>query len=203
MARPPALDTFVRDALVAGRSRGEISRALIEAGWRPRDVDRALALYAEAEFTPPVPRPQTFVSARDAFLYGLTFVALLVAVVNVVSGAFELIEWWLRPVARLSLSWNIAALVVFVPVFALLDRRVRGDDRETPMRKIFAYAALFIASLVLLGDLVAAIALALGGGLGSEVALKSAVVGLIAGVVMLYYQPDLRADAGSGKRRST
>ncbi|WOI56483.1 DUF5671 domain-containing protein [Palleronia sp. LCG004] len=200
MARGPALDTFVRDALMAGRSRDEIDRVLVEAGWSTRDVERALATYADIDFSPPVPRRQPYVSARDAFFYGLTFVALVVVVANLVSASFKAIEWALETRDHLRLNWNVAALVVFAPVFAILDRRVRGDDRETPMRKIFAYGALFLASLVLLVDLVAAIALAIGGGLGVEVASKAGVVALVAALVLLYYRADLSGDAGTPRR---
>ncbi|MBJ3764032.1 hypothetical protein ILP92_14880 [Maribius pontilimi] len=191
MARTGALDRFVRKALTHGARRDEIAAALADAGWRDRDVRRALDAYVDRDFVVPVPRPQPFVSARDAFLYGLTFVALVICVVNLASALFELAEWALRDDARLRLNWDLAALAVFAPVFALLDRRTRGDERDSPMRKIFAYGALFVAALVLLGDLVAALALALSGGLGLEVAVKCLVVAVISGAVFAYYRRSL------------
>ena len=198
MARTPDIDLFVREALTAGHARGEIAGELSRAGWRPRDIDRALALYADTGFLPPVPRPQAYVSARDGFLYGLTFVALVVTVTNLVSALFEMIEYSLGESTRLNLTWDVAALLVFVPVFVLLDRYARRGGRdETPLRKIFAFGALFCASLVLLGGLVAVLALALGGGLGIEVTLKALVVAVIAGLVLLNYRRDLREGTAS------
>ncbi|SHI75513.1 hypothetical protein SAMN04488012_102483 [Palleronia salina] len=195
MGRRAELDRFVHAALSAGRDRADIASALRAAGWPGRDIDRALGAYHRSDFLPPVPRPQPFVSGRDAFLYGLTFVALVVVVVNAVSLAFEAIEWALRDTGRLRAEWRIAALAVFAPVFVALDRRARGSDRDSPMRKICAYAALFCASIVILADLVAVLALLLGGGLGAEVALKALAVGIAAAAVGFYYRADLAEDA--------
>ena len=188
------LGRFVGDALSAGRGRVEIRAALVEAGWRPRDVDRALAGYADVPFVPPVPRPRPFVSARDAVIYALAFFALAAVVVNAVSASFDAIEALTSINSRLSArdqAWRIAAVVVFAPLFVALDWRSETDN---PVRKVFAYAALFVAALTVLFTLVGVIALALSGGLGAEVLLKALCLALAAGLVLLYYRRDLMAD---------
>ena len=70
------LAAFVRDALIAGRPRPEIEAALRTAGWTPAEISEAMQAWAEGTFLPPVPRPRPYVSAREAFVYGLMFVAL-------------------------------------------------------------------------------------------------------------------------------
>lgn len=198
MAGPDAIGLFVRDALVAGCSRDEIAGALAAAGWRERDIARALGHFAETGFVPPVPRPQPFVSARDAFFFGLAFVALVVSVVNTVSLAFEAVEWAVGADERAGVAWDVAALLVFGPLFWWLDRRGRQAGGDGPMRKIFGYGALFCACLVLLAALVTVLALALGGGLDLEVTLKALVVAGIAALVLGHYRGDLRGDARAG-----
>ncbi len=194
MAARGELIDFVRAALDRGRSRDEIRAALCGAGWRRADADRALAAFAEGGFTPPVPRPRPFVSARDAAIYALGFFALCVVVVNGVAELFALVERALGPAAPFGRAeaWRIAALAVFAPLFLVLDLRA---ERENPVRKTFAYAAFFFATLVLLFTLVGVIALGLTGGLGAELALKAAILASAAAIVLLYYRRDLRQDS--------
>ncbi|SPJ23544.1 DUF5671 domain-containing protein [Palleronia abyssalis] len=193
MAARAELEQFVRDALGAGHARDDIRRTMLVAGWRERDADRALAAFADVPFVPPVPRPRPFVSARDAAVYGLGFFALCVVVVNFVSLMFEVIESLVAgdPLGGRQLAWQVAAIVVFAPIFGVIDWRA---DRDSPVRKVLAYAALFFAALVVLFTLVSVIALVLMGGLSGEVALKALVVAGTAGGILLYYRRDLRAD---------
>ena len=199
MAGGREIDRFVRDALNRGRSRGDIRGALDRAGWPRRDIDRALSAFAETNFVPPVPRPRPAATARDAFLYGLTFVALSIVVVNAVSLAFELIEAAVGTAPRRG-PWRAiasegAALLVFLPVFLWMDIRTRREDRRNPVRKSFAYAGLFASTMVLLVDLVATLAFAFRGGLGLAVMLRAGVVAAVAGAVFLYFRGDLKSDA--------
>ncbi|SFH13398.1 hypothetical protein SAMN04488020_10739 [Palleronia marisminoris] len=185
---------FVRDALAAGRGRDEIHRAILGAGWREKDADRALAAFHAGDFVPPVPRPQAFVSARDAVIYGLGFFALGVVVVCFVSLLFDAVEALTDPMWRGGLeqqAWRVAAIVVFAPLFAATDWRA---DRESPVRKICAYAALFFSALVILFTLVSVIALGLSGGLTLALGAKALVVAGTAGGIMAYYRGDFRAD---------
>lgn len=199
MAGGRDIDRFVRDALNHGHTRGDIRAALDCAGWPKRDIDRALSAFADTPFVPPVPRPRPAATARDAFLYALTFVALSAVVLNVVSLAFDLIEATLDVAPRrggwTAIAGESAALLVFLPVFLWMDMRTRREDRRNPVRKGFAYAGLFAATMVLLVDLVATLAFAFRGGLGLAVALRAGVVAVVAGAVFLYFRGDLKSDA--------
>lgn len=199
MARGRETDRFVHDALTLGRAREDIRAVLLEAGWPRREVERALAAYAETPFVPPVPRPRPAATPRDAFLYALTFVALAIVVLNVVWLAFEIIDLRLSPDPR-GTVWSrvagqLAALAVFLPVFVWMDLRTRREDRNNPVRKGFAYAGLFVATMVLLVDLVATLDFAFRGGLGLEVGLRAGVVAVVAVAVFAYFRGDLARDA--------
>lgn len=201
MAPRHEVTDFVRAALERGRGRDEIRDALARAGWRERDIGRALAAFADDGFLPPVPRPRPFASARDAAIYALGFFALGVVVVNGVAELFALVDRVLGtggPFDRAE-AWRLAALAVFLPLFLALDLRA---ERENPVRKTCAYAAFFFATLVLLFTLVGVIAVWLTGGLGLELALKAAILATAAAAVLLYYRRDLRQDADRSWERT-
>jgi len=195
---------FVHDALVAGRSRDDISQVLRDAGWTAGEISGALAAYAETEFSPPVPRPRPFVSAREAFLYGLMFVALAVSAWHLSSLIFNIIDRWLpeagdrQGIYQLrAMRFSIASLVVFFPLFLAMNLRMvratRADPgkRRSGVRKWFGYITLFLASLGLLGDLIFVIYSFLNGDLTLRVALKAATVAVIAGLILQYFQSEI------------
>ena len=82
MAQNDDLTAFVRRALTSGIPRPDIERVLLEAGWSPRQVREALAAFADTTFPVPIPKPRAYTDAREAFLYGLLFVALLMMVIR-------------------------------------------------------------------------------------------------------------------------
>lgn len=187
------LVAFARDALAAGRTPDAIRDALTGAGWSARDADWALGHFADTGFTPPVPRPRATVSARDAYVFGLMFFALVVVVINVTGVMFDVIDAWTAEASltRDRLAWDAALLMVFVPLFAWLDRRTRSMPRDAPARQVFGYVALFLASLTVLLTFVAVLALVISGGLAAEIALKALAAALVAAGVFLYYRRDL------------
>lgn len=196
------LAQFVAEALGAGRSRQEIAEALKGAGWAQNEISEALNAWAEVEFNPPVPRPRPYVSAREAFFFGLMFAALAMTAWHLVALGFNLIDRWVpdvesnnRHAYRLQqMRWSIAALIVFAPVFMALNAKVvratRGDPgkRRSGVRKWFGYITLFLASISLLGDLLWVIYSLLNGDLTLRVSLKVLVVATVAGVVFLYFK---------------
>jgi hypothetical protein len=204
------LAQFVREALVAGRSRDEIADALTEAGWARTEVEDALATWADMGFTPPVPRPRPYVSAKEAFFYALMFVALGMTAWHIVDLGFDLIEHWMSDMDRTyyrgnsSMRWSISALIVFFPLFMLMQRtEARGLARDpsrkrSAVRKWFGYITLFFSALTLLGDLLSAIYALLSGDLTLEFILKLLLVGGVAGMVFGYFQGAMR-DAEDGR----
>lgn len=202
------LVTFVREALSRGVPRQRIEAALLEAGWPREKVTRALRTFAEVDFPLPVPRPQPYLSAREAFLYLLLFTALFLSAFHLGAILFELIEKALPDPAAAAgfsaraLRWSVSYVVVSFPLYLLLvlrqERELRRDPakRASKVRKWLTYLTLFVAAGFLVGDLVALIFHFLEGELTVRFLLKVLVVAAIAGTAFGYYLRDLRKEEG-------
>lgn len=202
------LAKFTHDALIAGRSREEISTALQHAGWAKNEVSEALDAWSDSDFSPPVPRPRAYVSAREAFFYGLMFSALAMTAWHLTSLSFELIDRWIPDLAEKpregyalarslrNTRWAIASLIVFAPLFMMLNmyavRTTKADPgkRRSGVRKWFGYITLFIAAISLLGDLMYLIYTLLNGDLTTRFAAKTITVAIVAGVIFLYFRAE-------------
>lgn len=197
------LAQFVQQGLQAGHSPERLRTALLEAGWSDGEVDAALAAWADAGLGVPVPRPRASVSARDAAVYGLLFVALLSVTWNLVSLGFRLIDTWLPDPLRgtgqdawtsSSMRWSMAALIVLGPLFVALHVHAERTTttnrglRRSPMRKRVGALGLFLAALVLLGDAVGVVYALLGGDMTAQFIAKAALVAAVAVLVMLYFR---------------
>lgn len=198
------LGDFVGRALAGGRSRSDIAAALRSAGWTETEVARAMEAWADVDFVPPVPRPRSYVSAREAFVYGTLFTALAFAVFYINTLGFVLIDQWFPDLsgpeewqiyrATREIRWSIAVLVVSMPLFLWLNHRQAlaiGRDpasRRSALRKWFGYVMLFLALLGLSGDLVATIYALLNGDLTLAFALKAGLVLVTAGLTYAYYR---------------
>ncbi len=202
------LGTFVAEALREGHPRGAIARALTEAGWSRGEAEKALADWSDGAFPVPVPRPRPAVSAREALVYGLMFTGLAISVVQGLSLGFAAIDATLAPEAeplRLG-EWRIrgavASLAVFFPLFLVLNlRTARAASldrslRRSAVRDWLAHAAMFVAALTLVGDLVSVLSAALGGGLAPDFLAKSALVGATAAAIFAYFRRFTRQSPG-------
>src|SRR6185503_13197347 len=83
---------FVRAGLERGLPRDRIEDALLRAGWPVDQVKQALGGFADVEFPIPVPRPETYASTRDAFMYVVMFLTLIVSAISLGNLVFELIN---------------------------------------------------------------------------------------------------------------
>lgn len=205
----PELETFVRDALMRGHSRQQVSSALLAAGWNEQQISGVLDGWADVDFPLPVPRPRASLSAREAFAYLVLFSTLYFFAWNLGSLLFQLIQYALPDPAdpdwqlmRLSggIRWAISALVIAFPVFVFAAHRVSRDvdkhpiKRLSPVRRWLTYLTLFVAATVLIGDLTALVYNLLSGDLSLRFLLKVLVVAVIAGTVFGYYLWDLRQE---------
>lgn len=203
------LERFVHDALAAGASKPQIEDALASAGWPPAQVRASLGAYADVGFQVPVPRPRAYLSAREAFLYLVLFSTLYVSAWQLGRLLFDLIEYALPDAAEAqyraqglgrSLRWSIASLLVAFPVFAFVAHRLGREEDSNPARRLSAvrrwltYLTLFIATVVLVGDVTTLVYNLLGGELSLRFVLKTLVVGLIAGTIFAYYLTGLRRE---------
>lgn len=202
------LARFVREALSNSRSRPEIDAALRDAGWSTKERTDALSTYADTDFVPPVPRPRPYVSAKDAFMYGLLFVALGASAIALNGLFFSLISLWL-PKGTSAYEYKgaldgirmaTATLVFTAPLFlwlTYLTGKAIGKDagkRRSAIRKILIYLTLFITALVVISDLVTLVYYLLRGDTTLRFLLKALSVGAISGAIFAYYLKDATMD---------
>ena len=207
MALSPDLLGFVRSGLERGIARDQIRDALLQAGWPADQVAQALAGYADVPFPIPVPRPASTASSRETFMYVVMFATLIVSAYSLGNLIFELINRAFPDPAQQTfggstlqaIRWSLASVIVAFPIFLyvawLVDKEVRAHPlkRASRIRKQLTYVTLFIASCVLIGDVITVVYNFLGGELTLRFLLKVVTVGAIAGSVFGYYLHDLRA----------
>ncbi len=199
------LDEFVRDALESGESRDAIVAVLLKAGWRKGEVDTALGAYSDVPFALAVPRPQPYLSAREAFYYLLFFILLGIVAYNLGSLLFALIDRYVPDSAADlnqgrwadgQIRFAMAGLIVGGPIFLWLGRTLRNararhpDLERSRIRKWLTYISLVIAGCVLVGDAISLVYNFLSGELTTRFLLKSLVIAAIAGGIFVYFFGD-------------
>jgi hypothetical protein len=205
MTRSEDLTTFVKKALTRGVARDEIEGILLQSGWSKRQARDALATFADVTFPIPVPRPRPYTDAREAFLYGLLFVALYVSAFHLGMLIFALIEQaFPQTVTATSLQeairWPASVLVVALPVFIYLSRVINREVRLDPskraseIRSKLTYFTLFVSASVMIGILAGLVYSFLGGELTVRFILKSLTAAGIAAGVFGYYLRDMRVE---------
>jgi len=204
---PSNLQAFVDAALRAGATRPEVAAALREAGWSQEQIDDALGAFADVPFVVPVPRPQTQLSARDAFVYLVTFAALYLSAYHFGSLLFQFVNLAIpdnltesNSYAYPRIRFAVSALIVAFPVFLYLSfrtsREISADPlrRNSAVRRWLTYLTLTLAAFIVIGDLIALIYNLLSGELTLRFLLKSVIVAALAGGIFGYYFWTLKAD---------
>ena len=202
------LDRFVRDALLAGKSRDAIREVLQRAGWTPEQLSGVLDDYADVDFPVPVPKPRPSLSARDAFLYLVLFSLLYFLCYHLGSLLFDLVnaafpdptDYGLRYRFFESTRFSTSALLITFPLFAWMAHLLGKETerapikRFSPVRRWLTYLTLFVTTGTLVGDLTSLVYNVLGVELTLRFVLKVLVVAVISGSVFGYYLWDLKRD---------
>jgi len=203
------LELFVRDALIKGASKQAIEATLTSAGWPQEQTRSVLNAYADVDFPVPVPRPRPYLSAREAFLYLVLFATLYVAAYHLGSLLFDLINRaWPDPadsaweIQRLpeSIRMSTASVIIAFPVFLYVAHYLGRELARNPVKRLstvrrwLTYLTLFIATGVLVGDMITLVYNVLGGELTIRFILKVLVAAAIAGTIFGYYLLDLRRE---------
>ncbi|HEX7777712.1 MAG TPA: DUF5671 domain-containing protein [Vicinamibacterales bacterium] len=210
MAATDDLHTFVKEALARKLPREDVDGALRRSGWSQTQIRGALAAFADVDFPVPVPRPRPYLDARDAFLYLLLFATLYTTAWHLGQLVFLLIDQVFPDRAfsghshgqfiREAMRFSVASLIVATPVFLYLSqltsREARTDPakRNSKVRRWLTYLTLFIASAVLIGDVIALMYNLLSGELTLRFILKMLTIAVIAGTTVTFYLWDIRAD---------
>jgi hypothetical protein len=208
------LTQFVKEALERGQDRAGIRAALLDAGWRAPEVDESLGAFAETAFPVAVPKPQSYLSAREAFFYLLFFILLAIVSFNLGSLLFALIDHavvdrtetnnYIFGNLDTQIRGAVSGLVVGTPIFFWLARILLKARKNNPallrsrIRKWLIYVSLVIAGCVLVGDATALVYNFLSGELTLRFALKAMVVAAIAGSIFGYFITHAERDESNG-----
>jgi hypothetical protein len=146
---------------------------------------------------------------RDVFLHLLAIVTLYWSAVSFVTLLWQYINYFFPDVLNQynyfaftgPIRFAVASLIIVFPVFVLISwylNKIYAREavvRESKIRKWLIYLTLFIASLVIIGDLITVINFFLGGEITTRFILKALSVLLVAVVVFWYYLDDVRRES--------
>ncbi|MEM7439491.1 MAG: DUF5671 domain-containing protein [Pseudomonadota bacterium] len=197
------LSEFVRGEIAVGRDKADIRTKLLSADWTETEVERALSKWQADADAGAVPRPLRSMAARDAIFYLTLFTALGVLIGTIIPIGFLLVEYWLpesydRPnrVRMSDVRWLISTLIVFAPVFWVLDtfdaKGLRTDAmrKHLSVRRWLSGIALFAAAMTFMVDAIWVIHAYLDGQMTPRFLLKSGLVAALASYVFLYFLRD-------------
>jgi len=145
---------------------------------------------------------------RDLFLHLLAIVTLYWSSISFVTLLWQfinnflpdLLDFYTGSYSLDLIRFNVSAIIIVFPVFIAvswyLNKIYKKESavRESKIRKWLIYLTLFIASLVIIGDLIFVINSLLGGEITTRFILKALSVVLVAGLVFGYYLDDVRRE---------
>jgi hypothetical protein len=203
------IHAFMTDKVLAGTSKRDIHEQLSAVGWSDDDIDAA---YAEALVETGVPVPHdsskgTYTKKASAvevvlnlfsfILLGVVATALGVLYFGVINYFFpdslEVTSQWRVEQARESIHYAMAALIIGFPLYFFSVRmwfkafRESEGKVESKLTKWITYLVLLIASVVVVGDLIAVLNTFLQGEITMRFFLKGLTVLAIAGAVFSFY----------------
>ena len=149
---------------------------------------------------------------RDIFLHLFAMVALYWTAISCITLCWQYANYFFPDVLAMrygyesylgAIRFAVASLVIIFPLFILASWYLNGiyrkeaRVRESRIRKWLIYLTLFVASLIIIGDLVSVIFSFLGGDITMRFVLKASSVLLVAGVIFGYYLDDVRRTGGT------
>ncbi|MDJ0728574.1 MAG: DUF5671 domain-containing protein [Crocosphaera sp.] len=202
-----SISNFIEVANNKGIPDETIYKLLKNQGWSTQDIDLAFAQAFERiiGMTIPVPSKQRGGSAKETFLYLLSFITLSIWSQALGSIGFIAVNYMIDdPLDRSrwfsNLAANLARLIIVYPVYLLFMKVIfsnlaeHSQNYQSGIRKWLTYVALFITALIVIGDLVWFLTSLLTGALTLGFVLKSLIVLLIAGTIFCYYLLWLREE---------
>lgn len=145
-------------------------------------------------------------SPKDVFLHLLAIIALYVSAGSFIVLLFQFVNVFFPDIlnqherigAISAIRWSVSALVVVFPVYVLTSWYLNKSYQSAPLkrnlriRKWLIYFTLFIAALIIIGDLVTLVYNLMSGELTIRFLLKILSVLFVAGSVFGYYFWDVR-----------
>ena len=145
---------------------------------------------------------------RDVFLYLLGLITLVVSTISFGALVYQYIDLRFPDVLQYGsmmpsvnyglIRMALSALVVVFPVFFWVTRTLHKDvvtepaKRDLRVRRWLLYFTVFVAALVMIGDLITLIQSFLNGDLTTSFILKVITIFFIAGSTLFYYLSELR-----------
>lgn len=141
---------------------------------------------------------------RDVFIYLLVIIMLYTSVCELLTLLFDYVNiGFPDPLDSSanqleSIRMAVASLVVTFPVYLWASRFIARDlaahpeKSELSVRRWLLYMTLFLAALLIIGDLVALVYSFMGGDLTARFLLKVSAILAVAGAVFGYYRYELR-----------
>ena len=207
MKSTEALYKFLDTARSQGATDESLVGLLRGRGWPEEDIYRLLADHYEARGGPQVPAYKPSGSAKDAFLYLLSFSTLATWGIGLGSVMFTLIDRWIADPLSPSndyagtyyqIAGSLACVIVAFPVYLFVMRYIvreveaHPEKADSAVRKWLTYIALLFAAGVVVGDTITFLTYFLRGELTTRFIAKVAVVFVIAGGIFWYYLGSLQ-----------
>jgi len=201
------LSTFIDHARGKGMDHATIRMLLLSAGWKEKDIARALTAQA---LDLPVPTPPDLGGAREAFMLVLTFAAFYTAVSYALTLVFSYIDLKVPDLAttayaqlqseaeRAIIPVAMAAVFVAFPVFVWLSSRLLREMKaapekaRSPIRRQLTYLTLLLAAGMMAIDVITFLAFLLQGELSTRFILKVVAVLVVGGASFSYYFKSLK-----------
>ncbi|MDX2149203.1 MAG: DUF5671 domain-containing protein [Bryobacteraceae bacterium] len=205
----PSIAAFLSAAKEKGASDELVMALLKERGWPEKEIYAAVARYYEERTGLAIPvRHGVSESAKDAFLYLLSFSTLATWTFALAALLFELIHAYFPDrtfenpyrFQLVNISGQLAAIIVAFPIYAWVMAMIGRDLDRSPakalssVRRWLCYLALLIAAGFVVGDLITFLNYFLRGELTVRFVLKVLTVLAIAGGVFWYYFSSLKED---------
>ncbi|MBI3631519.1 MAG: hypothetical protein HY219_01480 [Candidatus Staskawiczbacteria bacterium] len=149
---------------------------------------------------------------RDVFLHLFAIVTMYWSAISFITLCWQYINYFFPDVLNYNYGYTgfagpirfaVSSLIIVFPLFILISwilNKIYAKEaqvRESKIRKWLIYFTLFIASLVIVGDLTSIINTFLGGEVKVRFILKTISVLVVAGVVFGYYLDDVRRNVPS------
>lgn len=153
---------------------------------------------------------------RDLFLHLFSIVALYWVVIGIITLCFQYINYFFPTLDEVRygyqsylgpIRFSVSSLIIIFPLFIASSwylhtiYRLEAIVRESKIRKWLIYLTLFIASLIMIGDLVTIIYSFLGGEVTTRFVLKALSIFIVMGAVFGYYLDDVRRSIASASSR--
>lgn len=154
---------------------------------------------------------------RDVFLHIFAMVALYWVAISFITLCWQYINYFFPDVLAMryyggpsyagAIRFAVASLIIMFPLYIFVSwylnkvYRREASVRESKIRKWLIYLTLFVAALLIVGDLVTVIYNFLGGDVTIKFVLKAFSVLVVAGAVFGYYLDDVRRNEPSGRAK--